>query len=167
MSRGQTIPMKRSGAPCECLALYFNVDNITIDRDSFSRLADGMIERDIILLEELKFEIGMVQAKGKLIIRQLCYFISDNWSLPSALGCQSFLSWASKHRIVDRYALCLYEDQGTCPALLAFATAPFWSGNIQIARIQSIAQTLSRFCVSSFVFYRQEYRKPQHRNYSA
>src|SRR5439155_21929613 len=132
----------------ECLALYYNVDNITIDRYSFSGLADGMNERDIILLAELKFEIGRVQAKGKLVIRQRCCFISDNWSLPSALGCQSFLSWASKHHIVDRYALCLYEDQGTCPALLAFATATFWSGNIQTVKTQSIVQILSRFCVS-------------------
>ncbi len=151
----------------ERLASYYNVDNISTSSDSSSRRADRMFEREIKQLEELGFEIRKVKGKGKLVIRQRCCFISNNWSLPSALGCQSFLSWASKHHIVDRYALCLYEDQGTCPALLAFATAPFWSGNIQTVKTQSIVQILSRFCVSWCAFYRQEYRMPRHRNYSA
>ena len=151
----------------EQLASYYKVDNMATSRGSSSRRADRMFELDIKVLEELGFEIRRVKAKWKLVMRRRYCFISDSWSLPSVLGYLSFLSWASRHRIVDRYALCLYEDRGTCRALLAFATVPFWLGNIQRVSTPSIAQILSRFCVSSYVFYRREYRMPRHRNYSA
>jgi hypothetical protein len=49
----------------ERLALYYNVDNTTIDSDSSSRRADRMFERDIKLLEELEFEIRKIKARGK------------------------------------------------------------------------------------------------------
>lgn len=50
----------------ERLASYYNVDDIAIARDSSSRRADRMFERDIKLLEGQGFEIQKVKAKGKL-----------------------------------------------------------------------------------------------------
>jgi predicted DNA-binding transcriptional regulator YafY len=49
----------------ERLALYYKVDDITIARESSSRRADRMFERDIKLLEEQGFEIQKIKAKGK------------------------------------------------------------------------------------------------------
>ncbi len=49
----------------ERLDLYYKVDDIAIGRESSSRRADRMFERDIRLLEEQGFEIQRVKAKGK------------------------------------------------------------------------------------------------------
>ena len=49
----------------ERLASYYKVDNIATSRDSSSRRADRMFERDIKLLEEQGFEIRKVKAKGR------------------------------------------------------------------------------------------------------
>jgi len=49
----------------ERLTPYYQVDNIATDRDSSSRRADRMFERDIKLLEEQGFEIQKIKARGK------------------------------------------------------------------------------------------------------
>src|SRR5437773_12555631 len=49
----------------ERLALYYNVDDIATTRETSSRRADRMFERDIKLLEEQGFEMRKVKAKGR------------------------------------------------------------------------------------------------------
>jgi predicted DNA-binding transcriptional regulator YafY len=49
----------------EQLASYYNVDDIATGRESSSRRADRMFERDIKLLEEQGFEIQKIKARGK------------------------------------------------------------------------------------------------------
>ena len=83
----------------ERLAPYYKVDDNFTGRDSSSRRADRMFERDLKLLEEQGFEIQKIKAKGRFVRRRQCCFISGNWSPPSVLECLSFLSWSSKRRI--------------------------------------------------------------------
>jgi predicted DNA-binding transcriptional regulator YafY len=49
----------------ERLASYYNVDDIATGRESSSRRADRMFERDIKLLEEQGFGIRKIKAKGR------------------------------------------------------------------------------------------------------
>src|SRR5260370_7106771 len=47
------------------LAPYYKIDNVAVDRDSSSRSAGRMFERDIKLLQEQGFEIQKIKAKGR------------------------------------------------------------------------------------------------------
>ena len=49
----------------ERLAPYYKIDNVAVDRDSSSRSAGRMFERDIKLLQEQGFEIQKIKAKGR------------------------------------------------------------------------------------------------------
>jgi len=49
----------------ERLAPYYKIDNVAVDRDSSSRSAGRMFERDIKLLQEQGFEIKKIKAKGR------------------------------------------------------------------------------------------------------
>src|SRR5258708_1790095 len=47
------------------LGPYYKIDNVAVDRDSSSRSAGRMFERDIKLLQEQGFEIQKIKAKGR------------------------------------------------------------------------------------------------------
>ena len=49
----------------ERLAPYYKIDNMAVDKDSSSRRAGRMFERDIKLLQEQGFQIQKIKAKGR------------------------------------------------------------------------------------------------------